>query len=278
MKKYQYVIAAACVLVGAIGFSSMYLTNQAEQRKAELAKQQQLVQESQQLEIGSKEKTNENENELEENIQQVADAQLESKVEGQEILENEVVDDPLADVDLESQRELESQQVENQQIVEKEPEKTDDNQETAVTTIVEEKLSFQPKNNVVWPIEGSVLLDYSMESTIFFPTLQQYQHNPAMIISGTVNDKVYFVAKGKITNIETNEVTGCTVTQDLGDGYTAIYGQLKELNFEVGEMVESGQVVGYVSEPTKYYSVEGSNVYFQVLKNGVPIDPEEILP
>lgn len=281
MKKYQYMIAAACVLVGVIGFSSMYVTNQAEQRKEELAKQQQLVQESQELEIGSNEKSDENE--LEENMQQVADGNLEPKVEGQELLENEIVDDPLADADLANQRELE-----NQKIVEEQPEQEladagqteieTENEESPVGTIVEEKLSFQPKTDVVWPIEGSVLLDYSMESTIFFPTLQQYQYNPAMILSGAVNDKVYFIAKGKITSIETNEVTGCTVTQDLGDGYTAVYGQLKELNFEVGEMVESGQVVGYISEPTKYYSVEGSNVYFQVLKNGVPIDPEEILP
>ena len=57
-----------------------------------------------------------------------------------------------------------------------------------------------------------------------------------------------------------------------------MYGQLKELNFAVGDMVESGQVVGYVSEPTKYYSVEGSNVYFQLLKDGVPVDPAEVLP
>ena len=99
-----------------------------------------------------------------------------------------------------------------------------------------------------------------------------------MVLSGKVNDKVLFIAKGKITNIETNEVTGCTVTQDIGDGYTAIYGQLKELNFEIGDIVESGQVVGYISEPTKYYSVEGANVYFQILKDGVPIDPEEIMP
>ena len=98
-----------------------------------------------------------------------------------------------------------------------------------------------------------------------------------MILSGNVNDKVYFVAKGKITDIFTNEVTGCTVVQDIGDGYTAIYGQLKELNFEVGDLVQSGQVVGYVSEPTKYFSVEGSNVYFQLLKNGMPVDPEEVL-
>ena len=53
---------------------------------------------------------------------------------------------------------------------------------------------------------------------------------------------------------------------------------MKKDFLEVGEIVESGQVVGYVSEPTKYYSVEGSNIYFQILKDGVPVDPEEILP
>jgi septal ring factor EnvC (AmiA/AmiB activator) len=70
-------------------------------------------------------------------------------------------------------------------------------------------------------------------------------------------------------------VTGCTVTENLGDGFEAVYGQLKELNFSVGDEVEGGQVIGYVSEPTKYYSVEGSNVYFELLKDGEPVNPLE---
>ena len=264
MKKYQYVIALSCVLVGAVGFSSIYLTNQAKEREAELARQQQLMQESQQSEqepLVSDSSTN-----------QIADANLNPNIQEQ----NEIVDDPLAEQDLANQRELESGQVAEVEVTEETNGEVEE--EAAVGTIIEEKLSFDQEKRMVWPVEGSVLLDYSMESTIFFPTLQQYQYHPAMVLSGNVNDKVYFVARGKITNIETNEVTGCTVTQDLGDGYTAIYGQLKELNFDVGEMVEAGQVVGYINEPTKYYSVEGSNVYFQILKDGVPIDPEEILP
>ena len=252
MKKYQYIVALSSVLVGAVGFSSIYLTNQAQERKAQLAKQQEILQE-QQIDLALKEKTNTNEK-----------PEVIIPINPSNEMENEIVDDPLADVDIANQKQLEEQKLTEE--------------ETTVGNIVEEKLSFNPDNGVVWPVEGSVLLDYSMESTIFFPTLQQYQYNPAMVLSGNVNDKVFFVAKGKITNIETNEVTGCTVTQDIGDGYTVIYGQLNELNFEVGDMVESGQVVGYVSEPTKYYAVEGANVYFQVLKDGKPIDPEEILP
>ena len=117
-----------------------------------------------------------------------------------------------------------------------------------------------------------------MDATVYFPTLEQYRYNPAIVISAAVNDKVNAVAKGKITDISENEVTGCTVKQDLGDGYTVIYGQLKELNFKKGDMVEAGQTIGYVGEPTKYYSTEGSNVYFELQKDGKPVNPKEYLP
>ena len=65
------------------------------------------------------------------------------------------------------------------------------------------------------------------------------------------------------------------MTVDLGDGYEAVYGQLKEPNFAKGDYVEAGHVVGFVAEPTKYYSVEGSNLYFALRKDGAPVDPVE---
>jgi septal ring factor EnvC (AmiA/AmiB activator) len=117
-----------------------------------------------------------------------------------------------------------------------------------------------------------------MDASIYFPTLEQYRYNPAMVIGGAVNDKVFAMARGTITSISESEETGCTVTQDLGDGYTAIYGQLKELNFAEGDTIEAGQVIGYVSEPTKYYSTEGSNVYFALQKDGAAVDPKDFLP
>jgi murein DD-endopeptidase MepM/ murein hydrolase activator NlpD len=149
--------------------------------------------------------------------------------------------------------------------------------EAAAASATMDTLHFE-KDTAIWPIEGEILLDYSMDVSTYFPTLEQYRYNPAMVIAGAVNDKVYATARGTITQIAESEETGCTVTQDLGDGYTAIYGQLKELNFAEGDTVEAGQVLGYVSEPTKYYSVEGSNVYFSLQKDGEAVDPKEYLP
>lgn len=151
----------------------------------------------------------------------------------------------------------------------------EDTQKVAETAAKGSTLHFAPEDGMLWPMEGDVILNYSMDSTVYFATLDQYKYNPAVIIAGDVNSKVYSVAKGQVTDISNNEVTGCTMTVDLGDGYQAIYGQLKEPNFKVGDYVESGHVLGYVAEPTKYFSVEGSNLYFALQKDGKPVDPVE---
>lgn len=138
-------------------------------------------------------------------------------------------------------------------------------------------LHFSPDTDLGWPLQGDVILNYSMDQTIYFATLEQYKYNPALIIAGKVNDPVNAAATGKISDISTNEETGVTVTMDLGDGYSAVYGQLKEVLYKEGAMVEAGNAIGYVAEPTKYYSVEGSNLYFELLKDGEPVNPMQYM-
>ena len=62
------------------------------------------------------------------------------------------------------------------------------------------------------------------------------------------------------------------------DGHVLTYGQLKETAFEPESYMEAGATLGYVREPTKYYSKEGSNLYFAMTKDGVSVDPLEYLP
>ena len=46
---------------------------------------------------------------------------------------------------------------------------------------------------------------------------------------------------------------------------------------QIGDYVEKGQIVGYLSEPTKYFSMEGPNLYFEVLKDEVPVNPLDFM-
>lgn len=156
----------------------------------------------------------------------------------------------------------------------------DSTQEASSTDAAAEDiaLSFSPDSDrLLWPVAGNVLMDYSMDKTVYFTTLDQYKYNPAVIIQGTLDESVMAAAEGQITKIETLEETGMTVTMDIGDGYEIVYGQLKELPVKEGDHVMAGDTIGYVSEPTRFYTKEGCNVYFEVRKDGESIDPMELL-
>lgn len=132
---------------------------------------------------------------------------------------------------------------------------------------------FSEDSTLTWPASGAVLIGYSMDQTVFFSTLEQYKYNPALIIGGEVGETISASAAGIVTNIEDTAQTGTTVTLDMGNGYSAVYGQLTDVPLSVGDYVASGETVGILNEPTKYYSVEGSNLYFEILKDGTPVDP-----
>lgn len=159
----------------------------------------------------------------------------------------------------------------------KQPEQKQTKQNAQAHSNAAVSLNFTSESDLSWPLQGDVILNYSMDQTVYFATLEQYKYNPALIIAGKVNDPVNAAATGKITDISANEETGLTVTMDLGNGYSAVYGQLKEVLYKEGATVEAGNAIGYVAEPTKYYSVEGSNLYFELLKGDEPVDPMQFM-
>ena len=53
---------------------------------------------------------------------------------------------------------------------------------------------------------------------------------------------------------------------------------MTDITLAEGDQVSAGDIVGKVAEPTIYYSVEGSNVYFKLTKDGEPINPLNSMP
>ena len=140
------------------------------------------------------------------------------------------------------------------------------------------KLSFSEDTLMEWPVDGSILLDYNMDQTVYFPTLDQYKLSPAISVQAVEGAPVLASVPGTVYSIEKDPQTGTTVTMEIGSGYQAVYGQLKDLTVKEGDTVTKGTVIGYVGTPTKYYSKEGSNLYFAMKKNGEPVDPIAYLP
>jgi septal ring factor EnvC (AmiA/AmiB activator) len=150
--------------------------------------------------------------------------------------------------------------------------------ETAAGAAVAPSLSFSEETQMEWPVNGNILLDYNMDQTVYFPTLDQYKLSPAIAVQAVEGAPVLASVPGTVYSIEENVQTGTTVTMELGSGYQAVYGQLKDLAVEEGQTIEKGAVIGYIASPTKYYSEEGSNLYFAMKKDGEPVDPIAYLP
>ena len=136
-----------------------------------------------------------------------------------------------------------------------------------------EELNFSDDTELLWPVVGNVLINYSMESPVYFATLEQYKCNPSIVIQAKEGQNITAAAKGRVTKIEKTEELGNVVTMDLGSGYEIIYGQLGNIQIKEGDMVEKGDYIADVAATTKYYSIEGDNVYFALKKNGEPVNP-----
>lgn len=149
--------------------------------------------------------------------------------------------------------------------------------DSAETAGAGSEINFSEGDKLIWPVSGAVLMNYSMDKTVYFATLEEYKYNPALIIGGAVNDQVISAGKGIVKSIDKTPQEGTTVTVDMGNGYEAIYGQLQNVQVKTGDSVEAKTVLGYLAEPTRYYSVEGCNLYFEFRKDGQPIDPLQYL-
>lgn len=143
----------------------------------------------------------------------------------------------------------------------------------AIATNVQPVLDFTEEDRLVWPIVGDILINYSMDKTIYFPTLKQYKYHPAIVISANVGESIAAAAEGRVVSVSYDPQLGNTVVMDLGNQYELTYGQLENITVSEGSYVVTGDIIGDVASPTKYYSTEGANVYFKLTKDGEPVNP-----
>lgn len=135
---------------------------------------------------------------------------------------------------------------------------------SAQNVTVEKELHFAESDGLLRPIEGEVLLPFSMDSGIYFSTTRDFRYNPALMLVAQEGMEVLACAEGKVVNIYDDAITGQTVVMDLGDGYQLTYGQLKDINVSVGSYVNEGEIIGAVAAPTRRFCEEGTNLYLKL--------------
>lgn len=155
----------------------------------------------------------------------------------------------------------------------KQEEQAEEENTPALSTAMQPALTFNDSDTLIWPIVGNILINYSMDKTVFFPTLQQYKCNPAVIIQANEGDLITASSAGKVISVFEDRQIGKGIVMELGGGYEVTYGQLQNILVSEGSYVAAGDIIAEVAAPTKYYSVEGTNVYFKLTKDGEPVNP-----
>ncbi|MBE5945125.1 MAG: M23 family metallopeptidase [Lachnospiraceae bacterium] len=144
-------------------------------------------------------------------------------------------------------------------------------------TTESEELVFDEEHSLVWPLVGNVVLPYSMDTTIYFQTLDVYKCNPAILIEGEEGEDVVSACKGVVKEVTETKEYGTIVIVDMGSGYEATYGQLMNVCVVAGDTVSESQNIGELAIPSSYYTEEGVHLYFAITKDGVPVDPMTLI-
>ncbi len=149
-----------------------------------------------------------------------------------------------------------------------------------IAEIIQEKtdaLVFDGSEALAWPVVGNVIMNYSMDSYVYYATLGQYRYSDAIVIGATEGEHITAAADGVVTSVFYDEEIGNGMTVALGSGYELTYGQLSDIQVAEGDTINKGDLLGTVAAPTKYYTLEGTNVYFRMTKDGEPVNPLTLL-
>lgn len=139
------------------------------------------------------------------------------------------------------------------------------------------ELEYNGEKIMATPLDGEVILPYSMDTTVYFKTLEQYRCNPGMLIAAEEGTDFISAYAGIVSAIEDTKEFGTLITVELGNGYKTYYGQAMNVCVKVGDDVAVGQVIGEVAPVSSYYKQEGNHLYFKITKDDAPVDPVTLL-
>ena len=125
--------------------------------------------------------------------------------------------------------------------------------------------------------DGTVSKNYSDTALVWNSTLKQYSTHLALDF--TSEDKNVFAScDGTVKETGYNALDGYYVILTHKDGYETRYLSLEaESTLKKGATVKQGQLLGKASATQGSESLDGDHVHFEVLKDGVNVNPLEIM-
>ena len=124
------------------------------------------------------------------------------------------------------------------------------------------------RGTLPWPVSGKVLQGFGPRRHPRFGTL--VPHN-GIAIAAPAGADVRAIVDGKVVFADWFQGYGRTVIIDHGAGLMTVQSHLSAVIVSVGQVVTQGQLLGLVGDSG---SLEGVRLYFEIRREGTPVDPE----
>jgi septal ring factor EnvC (AmiA/AmiB activator) len=121
----------------------------------------------------------------------------------------------------------------------------------------------QLRGKLPWPANGAV-------QTAFGTPLGPGRVSDGMVIAAKTGDEVHAVAHGRVAYADWLRGFGLLIIVDHGDGFMSLYAHNEALLRDEGDWVQAGMALARAGASG---GAEQSGLYFELRKNGQPLDP-----
>ncbi|MBQ4098191.1 MAG: M23 family metallopeptidase [Clostridia bacterium] len=130
----------------------------------------------------------------------------------------------------------------------------------------------------VMPVETPTTVGEYSESMVWNSTLGRFSAHLAIDFFANEGTDVLCVYDGVVKSVDSSLLKGTTIVIDHGDGLETVYNSLADgESVFVGQAVSQGTKLGSVSVTNRQEAGDGAHLHFEVLENGVNVDPSKYL-
>lgn len=149
---------------------------------------------------------------------------------------------------------------------------------TAVQAVAQSQQQSVRKT-MMKPVKGDIGMKYAADTLTYSKTLEQYTTHYGIDIIASENTAVFAALAGEVVEVTVDSRLGITITLDHGDELLTRYANLSTPHLvKVGDWVEKGQTISGVGKTALFEIAEEPHLHFEVLKDGIQVDPNQYLP
>ncbi len=155
-----------------------------------------------------------------------------------------------------------------QEEIKREPEKKEEIQKEP------EKKEFTPQ----YPVGGQIIKAFSEGKLVYSETLKDYRVHNGVDIKAQILEKVVASEDGVVESVKNDALMGITIVIDHENGVKTVYSNLSSVDMvKEGDKVKKGQVISGVGDTSLIETGQETHIHFEMLIDGIYVNPEDYI-